>query len=54
MKYFVVFAVVVAGYYIYKEMKARKEAKEIEEALKQNAAQNGLVLVDDMETVTVS
>ena len=53
MKYFVIFAVVVAGYYVYKEMKARKEAKEMEEALKQDAAQNGLVMVNDMETVTV-
>ena len=54
MKFIVMALVVVVGYYAYQEMKKRKEAKEMEEAVKQNAAQNGLVLVDDMETVTVS
>lgn len=52
MKFIVMALVVVVGYYVYQDMKAKKEAKEIEEAVKQNAAQNGLVLVDDMETVT--
>ena len=35
MKYFVMAIVVVVGYYVWQDMKAKKEAKEMEEAVKQ-------------------
>jgi hypothetical protein len=44
MKYFVLALVVVVGYYVYMDMKARKEAKELQEQIDLAIANNNLVV----------
>ena len=43
MKYFVLALVGVVGYFVYLDMKAKKEAKELEEAIT-NANSGGLII----------
>jgi len=44
MKFFVMALVVVVGYYVYMEMKAKKEARELEEAITNSNA--GAIIVE--------
>jgi hypothetical protein len=44
MKFFVLALVGVVGYYVYLDMKAKKDARDLEEQIAQNIASNSVVV----------